>query len=204
MLVFWSEFCSETWHGHETENTCSYADLAMGVIDEKAKFGGSLKPMLWWRYRDDIFDIWTQCLPKLLEFTDYINGLYSTIKFELVYSDSHLNVLDLTLHFRDGFISTDVYAKPTDSYLYLPFSSSHPVRCKRAVPFGVALRIKHNCSTDDFLQKRCKEYKGYMKSQNYPAELVDKQFDKALSISRAERLRKKVKPAKKVFPLVLD
>ena len=204
MLVFWSEFCSETWRGHETENTCSYADLAMGVIDEKAKFGGSLKPMLWWRYRDDIFDIWTQGLPKLLEFTDYINGLYPTIKFELVYSDSHLNVLDLTLHFRDGFISTDVYAKPTDSYLYLPFSSSHPARCKRVVLFGVALRIKRNCSTDDFLQNRCKEYKGYLKSQNYPAELVDKQFDKALSIPRAQRLRKKVKPAKKVFPLMLD
>ena len=150
------------------------------------------------------FDIWTQGLPKLLEFTDYINGLYPTIKFELVYSDSHLNVLDLTLHFRDGFISTDVYAKPTDSYLYLPFSSSHPVRCKRVVLFGVALRIKRNCSTDDFLQNRCKEYKGYLKSQNYPAELVDKQFDKALSIPRAERLRKKVKPAKKVFSLMLD
>ena len=43
-----------------------------------------------------------------------------------------------------------------------------------------------------------------MKSQNYPAELFDKQFDKALSLPRAELLRKKVKPAKKVFPLVLD
>ena len=43
-----------------------------------------------------------------------------------------------------------------------------------------------------------------LKSQNYPAELVDKQFDKALSIPRTELLRKKVKPAKKVFPLVLD
>ena len=113
-------------------------------------------------------------------------------------------VLDLTLHFRDGFISTDVYAKATDSHLYLPFSSSHPSHCKRAVPFGVALRIKRNCSTDDFLQNRCKEYKGYLKSQNYPAELVDKQFDKALSISRSELLSKQVKPAKKVFPLVLD
>ena len=43
-----------------------------------------------------------------------------------------------------------------------------------------------------------------MKSQNYPAELVDKQFDKVPSIPRAELLKKKVKPAKKVFPLVLD
>ena len=139
-----------------------------------------------------------------MEFTDYINNLYPTIKFELVYSESHFNVLDLTLHFRNGFISTDIYAKPTDSYLYLPFSSSHPSHCKRAVPFGVALRIKRNCSTNDFLQNRCREYKGYLKSQNYPVELVDKQFDKALSISRSELLSKKVKADKKVFPLVLD
>ena len=54
------------------KNACSYADLAMGIIDEKAKFEGSLRPMLWWRYGDDIFDLWTQGLPKLLEFTDYI------------------------------------------------------------------------------------------------------------------------------------
>ena len=26
------------------------------------KFEGSLRPMLWWRYRDDIFDLWTQGL----------------------------------------------------------------------------------------------------------------------------------------------
>ena len=25
------------------KNACSYADLAMGVIDERAEFGGSLK-----------------------------------------------------------------------------------------------------------------------------------------------------------------
>ena len=113
------------------------------------------KPMRWWRYRDDIFDICTQGLPKLLEFTDYVNGLYPTIKFELVYSDSHLNDLDIMLHFHDGFISTGVYAKPTDSHLYLPFLSSHPIHCKRADPFGAALTIKCNCSTGDFLQNRC-------------------------------------------------
>ena len=61
-------------------------------------------------------------------------------------------VLDLTLHLKDGLISTDIYSKPTDSHLYLPFSSSHPPHCKRAIPYGVALRIKRNCSTDDFLQ----------------------------------------------------
>ncbi|CAB4042034.1 Hypothetical predicted protein, partial [Paramuricea clavata] len=95
------------------KNACSYADIAMGEIDRLAKTSGNIKPELWWRYRDDIIDVWKQGLPKLLEFTDFINSLYPTIKFELVYSETELNVLDLTLRLENGFISTDVYAKPT-------------------------------------------------------------------------------------------
>ena len=38
------------------KNACSYADLAMGIIDQKA-MSGNIKPNLWWRYRDDIFDL---------------------------------------------------------------------------------------------------------------------------------------------------
>ena len=108
------------------KNACSYADLAIGELDRKAKFCGPIKPALWWRYRDDIFDLWQQGLPALEEFTQYINSLYPTIKFELVFSESRLNVLDVTLYLVDGFIKTDVYSKPTDSHLYLPPSSSHP------------------------------------------------------------------------------
>ena len=44
-------------------------------------------------------------------------------------------MLDLTLHLKDGFIYTDIYAKPTDSHLYLPFSSSHPFHCKQTIPY---------------------------------------------------------------------
>ena len=98
------------------------------------------------------------------------------------------------------------YAKLADSHLYLPFSSPHPSHCKMAIPHRVALRIKHNCSTDEFFQNSCEEFKGYLESQNYPADLVDKQFefDKAFSTPRSEPSSKKIKSDKKVFPLVLD
>ena len=102
------------------------------------------------------------------------------------------------LHLQDGFIITDIYAKPTDSHLYLPFSSSYPAHCKRPIPYGVALRIRRNCSTDVFLKKRCVEYKGYLESQGYSADLVDKQFDRALCIERSEFLKKIAKSDKNV------
>ena len=65
----------------EPENACSYADLAMGEIDILAKEGGPIKPNLWFRYRDDVVDVWTESEEKLLAFTDYIIALYPTIKF---------------------------------------------------------------------------------------------------------------------------
>ena len=34
------------------------------------------RPSLWWRYRDDVFDLWQQGLPALETFTQYINSLY--------------------------------------------------------------------------------------------------------------------------------
>ena len=184
------------------KNACSYADLAMGVIDHKAKFEGTIKPMLWLRYRDDIFDLWTQGVEKLLEFTNYINSLYHTIKLEeLVYSENSLNVLDLTLLLQDGFISTDIYSKPTDSHLYLPYNSSHPDHCKKAIPYGVALRIRHNCSTNASFVKRCSEYKSYLKQQNYNGNLVDKQFEKAMQLERSDVLKPKTKTKKKNLSL---
>ena len=67
------------------KNACSYADLAMGEIDHKAKFCGPIKPSLWWRYRDDIFDLWQQRLSALNYYTECINSRYPTIKFELVF-----------------------------------------------------------------------------------------------------------------------
>ena len=184
------------------KNACSYADLAMGEIDFKAKFSGPIKPSLWWRYRDDVFDLWQQGLPALHDFTNYINSLYPTIKFELVFSEHELHVLDLTLYLVDGFIRTDVYSKPTDSHLYLPPSSCHPKHVFKAIPFGVATRLKRNCSEETFFTKRTAEYKGYLVNQGYPSKLVDDQFSKASAISRNDLLKTRLKETKKLFPFV--
>ena len=186
------------------KNACSYADLAMGELDKLAKDGGPAKPNLWWRYRDDIIDVWTHGLPKLYEFTDYINSLYPTIKFELVHSEVKLNVLDLTLQLTDGYIVTDTYAKPTDSYLYLPYDSSHPIHCKQSIPYGVALRLHRNCATPAKLKERSIEYKRYLIRQGYPKPLINNKFNQAFKKRREELLTPSTREKKRILPLVLD
>lgn len=60
----------------QTGNACSYGNIAMGELDILAKERGPNKLNLWWRYRDDVTNDWTQDFEKLLAFTDYINALY--------------------------------------------------------------------------------------------------------------------------------
>ncbi|XP_068741769.1 uncharacterized protein [Montipora capricornis] len=185
------------------KNACSYADLAMGVIDQKAK-SGTIKPRLWWRYRDDIFDLWTQGATKLNDFTDFINALYPTIKFTVVSSETSLNVLDLTLSLVDGYIQTDVYSKPTDHHMYLLRNSAHPRHCTKAIPFGVATRIRRNCSTIEKFDQRSEEYQTYLVERGYNPAEVNKQFLRAKDLPREDLLASKPKDKKIVFPLVVD
>ena len=112
--------------------------------------------------------------------------------------------VDLTLLLQDGFISTDIYSKPTDSHLYLPYNSSHPDHCKKAIPYGVALRIRRNCSTTPLLWSAVVNTKATSKQQNYNGNLVDKQFEKAMQLERSDVLKPKTKTKKKPFPLVVD
>ena len=139
----------------------------MGLIDKRAK-SGDIKPNFWWRYRDDIFYLWTQGSVKLNEFTHFFfNSLYSTIKFTVVSSPNSLNVLDLTLNLVDCFIQTDINSKPTDNYIYLLWNSAYPAYVARAIPCGVATRIQRNCSTDEAFHKCSFKYQGYLYNWGY-------------------------------------
>ena len=175
----------------------------MGIINKRAK-SGEIKPNLWWRYRDDIFDLWTQGPVKLNELTDFINSLYPTIKFTLVASPISLNVLDLTLNLVNGFVQTDIYSKPTDNHIYLLRNSAHPAHVTRAIPYGVATRIRRNCSTDEMFSERSSEYEGYLYNRGYNPSLVSQQFVKAQSIPRETLLQPQPKDSKQIFPFVLD
>ena len=141
---------------------------------------------------------------KLLEFTQFINSLYPTIKFTLVHSPTSLDVLDLTLSLVDGYIQTDIYSKPTDNHIYLLRNSAHPGHCSKAIPFGVATRVRRNCSSSEAFEKRCIEYQSYLINIGYNPSQVKQQFEKVRSIPRENLLVSNTKQSKKVFPLVLD
>ena len=58
----------------------------MANLEEKMLEGFEKKPMIWWRYIDDIFFIWEHGEESLKVFTEQVNMLHSKIKFTTEYS----------------------------------------------------------------------------------------------------------------------
>ena len=106
-------------------------------IDTIAREGdGSLIPQDWKRYRDDTFDINTNCTGEMIEnFTKYLNKtvLPRTSKFEPEYSEKHLDFLDVRVHLKEGYLIPGIHSKPTDHISTLtPYHHIH-LRLQRII-----------------------------------------------------------------------
>ena len=64
----------------------------------------------------------------------------------------------------DGYIQTDISSKPTDNHIYLLHNSAYTTHCTKAIPFGVATRVRRNCSTLESFENCRVEYQDYLTS----------------------------------------
>ena len=86
--------------------SCSYADIAMAKYDLLAN-EFHLKPKIWKRFRDDIFNLWEHGVDKHPSFLDYLNSMDTTgeIKFTIeTANENGLEFLDLKLKIAEGKI----------------------------------------------------------------------------------------------------
>ena len=60
------------------------------------------KPVVWWRYIDDIFFIWENGEESLKIFMEQVKIFHSTIKFTAEYSYKEVNFLDVNIKLIDG------------------------------------------------------------------------------------------------------
>ena len=106
------------------------------------------KPLVWFRYIDDIFLIWTSGEKSLEEFISHCqtyskaNGMRSNITFEVNKSINKVNFLDVCVELKANKLITSLYSKPTDSHLYLNYSSNHPKHVLKNLPKGQFIRIR--------------------------------------------------------------
>ena len=152
---------------------CSaYANLLMADFETKLLEGSVDKPLVWFRYIDDVVFIWTHSQSKLDSFLEYVNNFHQAIKFTSASSREEVSFLDVRVIRKGCTLETDLYCKPTDTHQYLHKESCQPWHTKKAVPYGQALRIRRICSEDGNFQERSEELVGWLTNRGYEEGFV--------------------------------
>ena len=139
-----------------------YACIFMDEVETSFLETQEMKPLVWFRYIDDVFFIWTHGQEKLDSFLEELNRCNSYLKFTYESSKTSIPFLDLKVSLSNGYLSTDLHIKSTDRHQFLHYTSSHPDHTKRSIIYSQALRISRICSNkSDFLKhlesmKSCK------------------------------------------------
>lgn len=101
-----------------------------------------LLPLIYKRYIEDIFLIWTHGLDTLNSFIDAFNHFHPNITFSSTSSTTAVNFLDLTVYksaTNPHQLQYKIYSKPTASFQYVHNTSHHPKSTKQAIIYGEAL-----------------------------------------------------------------
>ncbi|KAL9988930.1 hypothetical protein ACROYT_G003426 [Oculina patagonica] len=167
----------------------AFANLFMGDFERKALEGYTDKPLLWFRYIDNILKFWTHGNEKLDDFIAYLNSIHPTIKFTSERSTTSIPFLDVNIQLENGKIETDLHCKPTAKHQYLLYSSSHPYHTKKSIPYSLALRLRRICSKDEFFECRSKELQTYLTKRGYKNRFVKSQISRAKLIPREDTLK---------------
>ena len=172
------------------------ANLFMGWVEERLLPSAPyhISTDLWRRFIDDVIMLWTHGEEKLTLFLDWLNKQHPTIKFTAHFGRSNIPFLDTSVSIKDGHLVTDLHRKPSDANMYLPFTSSHPRHCVRAIPYGQCLRLRRICSDDATFKKRCMELEDRLRARGYPSSLIQAAINKVSSIPRESTLRYVSKP----------
>ena len=102
------------------------------------------------------------------------------------YSKDQIPFLDILIKRNENIIWMDLYHKPTDTQLCLPFISSHPNHCKRSIPFCLARRICIIAENNAQKLNNLENLKSNLSKYHYPNSLIKQGFQKALSIPQKD------------------
>ena len=148
--------------------------------------------MLFKRYIDDCFFIWTSTVEELENFIHHMNNQSPHIKFTSTFDSETKEVpfLDIKVSSKNEKFSTDLYKKETHRPQYLDPTSCHVGHTSKNIPYSLAYRIRRICSDDTSFELRLSELKADLLARKYNNKIIDQAFEKVRKISRQEALKK--------------
>ena len=74
------------------------------------------RPLVWFRYIDDVFFNWSHGPDKLVSFMPEFNNYHPNIKFTYESNKENITFLDLDVSLSGNKLTTDLHTKSTDKH----------------------------------------------------------------------------------------
>ena len=215
-------YCPNSGTATGPPHACDFADIFMGELDEKMVRRldeSEVQNTGWTIYRDDGWLVAINGEEDNTVIEEILQNLHPNIEWEVnprgpsilpfvnqdgsVEDRTTLEHLDLTIHFVENKLETDIFAK--DIPIYVSTKSCHPPQVFKSVAKSVGLRLRMNCSLDRFLTPRIEEYTRYLVASNYNRKEVEeimgecKQLDREELIRRPRKEKRNNGPKKYIF-----
>ena len=124
----------------------AFANIFMADIETQIVSQNIVKPTGWKRYIDDTFSLWDTGIHNIERFIKQANSYHPTITFTAEISNAETSFLDTVVYKGNRFhhhsiLDTKTHFKPTETFQYTHFFSSHPGGVKKGFVKKEALRL---------------------------------------------------------------
>ena len=111
-----------------TKMAVAFAVIFMAHIEKQLLAISPHKPLIWKRFIDDIFSVWTLPKAEINNFIDFANSFHTTIKFTHEMSSDKIVFLATEVFkgprfITDKILDVQTHFKPTETFQYIHFSS---------------------------------------------------------------------------------
>ena len=165
-----------------TKMAPQYANIFMANLEENFLQNTHNKLLIYLRYIDDIFLLWTHREEELLQFHKNFNLENPDIHITMNHTTEEVNFLDTTIRLKNNTLQNSLYKKPTHFQTYLHPTSSHPPHIFASIIFSQALCYKHICSDGKELNLQLTTLKNVFTTLGYKPKTVKNQIIEAMSI----------------------
>ena len=160
-----------------TKMAPSYANTFMNKIEQDFLEKQPIQPLVWKRYIDDIFAIWTDTRQTLDTFIQELNQHHPTLNYTHEISSTSIDFLDVTIHKGNQFTRTShldvkTFFKKTNTFQYLHYKSAHPPSTHKAVIIEATRFKRTNTNKEDY-DHTITQLNQHLSDRDYPHQLIE-------------------------------
>ncbi len=162
----------------------AFANIYMNRLEEKYVYTHRIQPLVWYRFIDDIFSVFTCTRQEVESFVQELSDK-TGLEFTATISDTKVDFLDTTVKVDEHRkLYTTLYTKPTDTHDYLLYQLAHPKHCMNATPFSQLLRVRKICKQDADFVENAEMILGNFHRRGYPLEILKTAWNAVKGLDR--------------------